>query len=254
MKLNCDLGESFGLWKMGLDAQVMPHINLANIACGFHASDPLTMSKTLSLAKQHQVSIGAHPAYPDLVGFGRRSMACSSEELQALFVYQIGALQALAVTQGLTLSYVKPHGALYNDMMKDIKVFNGICQAISRYNNKLALMIQALPDTHQFQEVADRYGITLWFEAFADRNYQDNGLLVPRSQANAVITEPKAVLARCQTLLEHGHLLSENSNTIEMQVDTLCVHGDNPSAVDLVKQLNDLIKRSANTEQSDGSV
>ncbi len=126
MKLNCDLGESYGNWTMGLDTQVMPHIDQANIACGFHAGDPLVMLNTLKLAKQHNVSIGAHPSYPDLVGFGRRTMKCSTEELVALVLYQVAAIDGVAKSLGMNLDYVKPHGALYNDMMSDVQVRESI--------------------------------------------------------------------------------------------------------------------------------
>ena len=143
MKLNCDLGESFGAWTMGLDCEVMPYIDQANIACGFHAGDPLVMQKTLALAKQCNVTIGAHPSYPDLVGFGRRSIACSSDEIIALIHYQVAALAGMASIQGLSIDYVKPHGALYNNMMRKPEVLNAILTALSQYPNKLALMLQA---------------------------------------------------------------------------------------------------------------
>ena len=149
MKLNCDLGESFGSWTMGLDEQVMPYIDQANIACGFHAGDPLVMQKTLELAKQHNVCIGAHPSYPDLVGFGRRSMNCSSDEIIAMVIYQVAAIDGVAKSLGVEVSYVKPHGALYNDMMVNSQVRLAILSALSRYPKKLALMLQATPELAQ---------------------------------------------------------------------------------------------------------
>ncbi|MEW6984538.1 5-oxoprolinase subunit PxpA [Colwelliaceae bacterium 6471] len=241
MKLNCDLGEGFGCWQKGLDAEIMPFIDYANIACGFHASDPLTMRKTVKLAKANNVGIGAHPGYADLIGFGRRSIAYPADELIAIIQYQIGALQALCENEDTCVSYVKPHGALYNDMMRDLNIFTLVCQAISALKYPLPLMIQALPNTSAFKTIAEQYGVPLWFEAFADRHYQDNGLLTPRSNANAVIENEDEVLARCRLLIDKQQLLSENNQNIALQVDTLCVHGDNPQAVALVKQLRALI-------------
>ena len=145
MKLNCDMGEAFGAWPMGLDEQIMPYVDQANIACGFHASDPLTMSKTVALAKQHGVTIGAHPGYPDLVGFGRRNMDIAPAELKALIQYQVGALQGICRAQGVEVAYVKPHGALYNTMMKDFSVLETVMQAVSELDSSLILMVMAIP-------------------------------------------------------------------------------------------------------------
>ncbi|WP_440876305.1 5-oxoprolinase subunit PxpA [Thalassotalea sp. PLHSN55] len=244
MKLNCDLGESFGTWQKGQDDEIMPLIDQANIACGFHASDPLTMQKTVQLAVKHQVSIGAHPAYPDLVGFGRRTMAIEGQELEAIIIYQIGALQAFCQQQGVQLDYVKPHGALYNDMMKNTDLFQHVCRAIASVSAKLKLMIQALPDTLVFQQIASEHGIALYFEAFADRNYQSDGFLVPRSEPNAVITDKQLVIERCQQLMSTGHILDINNQPLAMQIDSLCVHGDNQQALALVKTIRQQMSRN----------
>ncbi len=241
MKLNCDLGEGFGAWVKGLDSEIMPHIDLANIACGFHASDPVTMQKTINLAQLHNVTIGAHPGYPDLIGFGRRSMKLSPQELSANLLYQIGALQSLCLSQQTKVCYVKPHGALYNDMMADPAIFTIICQTLTKLPSKLPLIVQALPDTSAFRAIAKQYKISLWFEAFADREYQDNGLLVERSHKAAVIHDADKVVARCQYLLEHQQLLSINNQPLSLTVDTLCVHGDNPTAVALAQKLSKLL-------------
>ena len=171
LKLNCDLGESFGSWKMGLDEAVMPHIDQANIACGFHAGDPLVLQKTLAMAKENGVTIGAHPGYPDLVGFGRRSMKVSAAELKAMVQYQIAAIDGMAATQGLTLSYVKPHGAMYNDMMADASVRATIMAAIAEYHRPVVLMLQSTPNAETHLEEAKAAGIELLFEIFADRCY-----------------------------------------------------------------------------------
>jgi len=235
--LNCDLGESFGHWQQATDSHVMPLIDYANIACGFHAGDPLTMVNTVKLAKQHKVTIGAHPSYPDLVGFGRRSMAMSNEELIATITVQIGALQAICSAQSTHVDFVKPHGALYNDMMKNNDIFTAVCTAIAQLPQPLKLMIQALPDMQYHLETADKFGISLIFEAFADRHYQDNGLLVPRSQKNAVIEDAEQVCQRIEHYRQTGHLLSENNQPLALYIDTLCVHGDNPEAIALVTQI-----------------
>jgi len=170
--LNCDLGESFGHWQQDTDRHVMPLIDNANIACGFHAGDPLTMTNTVTLAKQHKVTMGAHPSYPDLVGFGRRSIAMPMNELIATIIVQIGALQAICSAQQATVDYVKPHGALYNDMMKDKDIFTAVCKAIAQLPQPLKLMMQALPDMQLHLDTARSFGVKLIFEAFADRHYQ----------------------------------------------------------------------------------
>jgi UPF0271 protein len=154
--LNCDIGESYGAWTMGLDAEVMPYIDCANIACGFHAGDPSVMRKTVALALSHDVTIGAHPAYPDLVGFGRRSMACSPQEIQDLLHYQIGALDGVARAQGGRVSYVKPHGAMYNDMMANPTQLRAVIEGIARYNAELPLMLLAMRDNSAAQATRRR--------------------------------------------------------------------------------------------------
>lgn len=244
MLLNCDLGEGFGCWSKGKDAEIMPYIDVANIACGFHAGDPTIMQKTISLAKKNKVTIAAHPGYSDLAGFGRRSIKVSEDELFALLIYQIGALQALATAQQVKVTMVKPHGALYNDMMADIAIFASICQAIAQLDNSLILIIQALPDTTMFQKVADDFGLSLQFEAFADRNYQSNGLLVPRNETNASITETTDIVKRCQHLFTHQELLDQNGIPLSLKVDTLCIHGDHHNAVDISKALRSSMKKN----------
>ncbi|GGO64663.1 5-oxoprolinase subunit PxpA [Bowmanella pacifica] len=240
MLLNCDLGESFGNWKMGLDDQVMPFIDQANIACGFHAGDPDVMQHTLSLAKQHQVSIGAHPAYLDLQGFGRRSMHLSSQEIINLLHYQIGALSAMATVQGMQLSYVKPHGALYNDMMAKPAVFAAVVEAIASFPQQLKLMILATAEPEQYQTAAGQ--VELLFEAFADRRYQDNGHLTPRSQPDAVL-DTEQTLQQVKLLAAEGTVITQSGRKLALNPDTLCVHGDNPHALAMVKQIRDLLPR-----------
>lgn len=241
LKLNCDLGESFGSWKMGLDEAVMPHIDQANIACGFHAGDPLVLQKTLALAKENQVTIGAHPGYPDLVGFGRRSVKTTPAELKAMVQYQIAAIDGMAATQGLTLSYVKPHGAMYNDMMADDAVRAVIMEAVAEYHRPLVLMLQSTPRADQHLQEAREAGLELWFEIFADRCYDDDGKLLARTKPGAVHSKDK-MLAQVKQLKEQGTVTTVSGHTLTLQADTLCVHGDNMDGVNAIQDIRKLIQ------------
>ena len=240
LMLNCDLGESYGSWKMGRDEDVMPHIDQANIACGFHGGDPLVMRKTLALAKQHGVMPGAHPAYPDLVGFGRRSMNCSADEIEAFVQYQVAALDGLAKIHGLELAYVKPHGALYNDMMAKESVRAPIMQAIAGYHRPIRLMLQATPEMGQHRAEADALGIELWFEAFADRCYDDDGKLLARSKPGAVHPRDK-MLAQVEQICREGTVTTVSGHTLELSPDTLCVHGDNEEGIAAIIEIRNII-------------
>jgi 5-oxoprolinase (ATP-hydrolysing) subunit A len=240
MKLNCDLGESFGSWQMGLDNEVMPHIDMANIACGFHAGDADVMAHTLSLAKQHGVMLGAHPSYPDLQGFGRRSMALSQQEIINCLRYQIGALDGMARSMGLSLSYVKPHGALYNDMMAHPEVFAAVLDAVAGYYQPLKLMLLATKDQHSYQDMANAANVHLLFEAFADRRYTDEGKLMPRSQSGAVLLEAE-MLAQVSQLINQGTVTTASGKTLALSADTLCVHGDNQAAIAQVQKIKALL-------------
>ncbi len=242
MLLNCDLGESYGSWTMGLDAEVMPHIDQANIACGFHGGDPLTIRKTLALAAEHGVAIGAHPAYPDLVGFGRRPMNLSADEIVANLHYQVAALEGMANTQGLQLQYVKPHGALYNDMMAKREVRQAVMQAVATYHQPLALMLQATPDEQQHREEAAEFDLPLLFEAFADRCYDDDGKLLSRSKPGAVHDRAR-MLAQVEQLQREATVTTVSGHTIPLQADTLCVHGDNLEGVQAIQAIRALVDR-----------
>lgn len=239
--LNCDLGESFGSWTMGLDEQAMPHIDLANIACGFHGGDPDVMVRTLKLAKQHGVTIGAHPSYPDLQGFGRRSMHCSASEIVNLIHYQVAALDGMAQCQGLSLSYIKPHGALYNDMMAKPEVWQALLQAVASYHKPLKLMILATADAAHYQQQAAAAGVNLLLEAFADRRYTDAGKLTPRSQAGAVLHGAE-VLAQVRQLVAQGSVTTDSGKTLPLAADTLCVHGDNVAAITQLTEIRELLR------------
>lgn len=242
IKLNCDLGESFGAWQMGLDAQVMPLIDQANVACGFHAGDPTVLVNTLNLAKQHQVQIGAHPSYDDKQGFGRRSVKMNADELKHLLWYQIAAVDGVAKSLGLELSYVKPHGALYNDMMASPALLDTVMQAVASYHKPLKLMLLATASATEHKQLAKGYQLELLFEAFADRRYKNDGSLTPRSQAGSVL-DHQAALAQVQQLLHSGTVQSDTGQSVAIRADTLCVHGDNPQAVALVQSIRQLLSQ-----------
>ncbi|MDW7548870.1 5-oxoprolinase subunit PxpA [Pseudoalteromonas sp. McH1-7] len=242
MLLNCDLGESFGAWKMGLDEQVMPHIDMANVACGFHAGDPDVLAKTLTLVKNHQVILGAHPSYPDRQGFGRRSMSLSAQELTHHLHYQIAAIDGMAQVQHTSLHYVKPHGALYNDMMKSEAVMTTVLNAIACYPKKLKLMILASAKQDIHQKLAEQHGVTLIFEAFADRLYRDDGLLTPRSEPLAV-HDKAALLAQVEQLRKYSRVTTASGKSLTLRADTLCVHGDNAASIALIQEIKSMINQ-----------
>jgi UPF0271 protein len=240
MLLNCDLGESYGHWAMGHDVAVMPYIDQASIACGFHAGDPLTICNTLALAAEHGVAIGAHPAYPDVVGFGRRHMALSRDEIIAALHYQIAALDGMAQIQGLTLSYVKPHGALYHDMMSRDDVRSAIFQAIGSYHRPLALVMQSTANQEAHSAQADTANVQVLFEAFADRCYANDGSLLHRSQPNAIHNRER-MLAQVQQLQQDSTVTAADGTVIPLKVDTLCVHGDNAEGVQAIEAIRSLV-------------
>lgn len=238
IKINCDMGESFGIYKIGNDEQIMPYINMANLACGFHAGDALTMAKSIRLAYENGIEIGAHPSYEDLVGFGRRSMVCSLEEIKSIVLYQMGALDGIARAFNSKITYVKPHGALYNDMMKDVNILKSIISAISDYDANIKLMLLSGPKNDENAALALSYGVSLVYEVFADRNYNDDGTLVSRTKENALITDELAVLERMTLLKEKGYLYSINQQRLFLKTNTVCVHGDGPNALSFVKNIH----------------
>ncbi len=241
IRLNCDMGESFGIWKMGQDEEIMPYIHLANLACGFHASDSITMNRSVELAKKHNVTIGAHPSYQDLVGFGRRSILCSLEEIKSIVLYQLGALNAFCKAHGTAVAYVKPHGALYNDMMRDENIFKAILSAISSFDKNIRLMVLSKQDNEAYEYTAKLYGVGLLYEVFADRNYNDDGSLVSRIKENATIEDEFEVMQRVQTLKENGFFESINGEKLYLRTDTICVHGDGAHALEFIKALRKVL-------------
>lgn len=250
IKLNCDMGESYAVWTMGDDQAVMPYIDMANIACGFHAGGPAIMARTIELAKQHGVTIGAHPAYPDIQGFGRRSMAFSAAELQAIIHYQLGAMQALCDAQQAELSYLKPHGALYNDMQRSAELFRQVCEAVAQFNQgrqqrqlaPLFLLTLASADPTAQIRIAADYGLTLQFEAFADRRYEADGSLRSRDNADAVLTKRDDILAQVRAFKAEAAITAVDGSALKLNADTLCVHGDNSESMATVAAIRQLLQ------------
>ena len=230
--MNVDSGESFGRYKLGLDEEVFKYVTSANIACGFHAGDPNVMRRTVKLAKELGVAVGAHPGFPDLMGFGRRKMEVKAEELRNYILYQVGALYAFVKAEGMELQHVKPHGALYNMAWDRRDYAEAIVAAIKEFNPNLILVA---PQNSLMREVGEAEGIKVAYEFFADRNYLRSGRLVPRSHPNALVTDPKEVVKRVIKAVDEGKVISIDGEVLEVEVHTICVHGDSPGAVELAK-------------------
>lgn len=233
--INCDLGESYGHFNVGQDAQIMPHITSANVACGFHSGDPVTMAHTVELAKKYGIAVGAHPGYPDLMGFGRREMKLSAEETRSYVTYQIGALQAFAKASNISLQHVKPHGALYNMATKDRDVSKSIAEAVHSVDSDLILVA---PPNSMIAKIATEMGLCVALEAFADRAYNSDGTLVSRNQAHSLITDPRRVVERAKRMIEKGTVLDIGGEIVQLgEVHTVCIHGDTPNAVEMARVL-----------------
>lgn len=232
--LNCDLGESYGAWRMGDDATVLGEVSSANIACGFHAGDPDTMRRTVQLAAARGVAIGAHPSLPDLQGFGRREMAISADEAQALVLYQIGALSAFAHSEGVRLHHVKPHGALYNMAARDRVLAAAIAAAVAGFDRSLILVGLAGSASLAAGRAA---GLAVAAEAFCDRRYCADGSLTPRREPGAVIHDIDEAVAQGLSIALHGSAIDANGNPVAINADTLCIHGDRPDAAAFARRL-----------------
>lgn len=240
--LNCDMGESFGAYEMGRDAEVMPYITSANIACGWHAGDPLVMDRTVALAKRHGVGVGAHPGYPDLMGFGRRPMELAPEELRNYLIYQIGSLLGFCRAHGVRLAHVKPHGSLYNTAVVNPRVARAVAEAVVAVDPDLVYVALAGPKGRLVRLVAEELGMRVKCEAFPDRAYTPEGNLAPRSQPGAVIHDPELVAERALRMASTGEVIAVDGHVVRLDPDTLCVHGDNPEAVELVRRIRRTIE------------
>ncbi|NII10957.1 5-oxoprolinase subunit PxpA [Oleiagrimonas sp. C23AA] len=239
--LNCDMGESFGAWHMGADTEVMPWITSANIACGFHAGDPLTMRHTVRAAVEAGVAIGAHVGLPDLVGFGRRAMAVKPDELEAMCVVQIGALQAMAQASGGQIAHLKPHGALYHMVEADTALADAIVAAVRSLGDGIRIVGLA---GGTLVKRAEDAGLAVAHEAFVDRAYQPSGALMPRGQPGAVIEDPQQAVRQALSLATKGEVLCGDGQTLSVRADTLCVHGDRAHAAAFAQALHEGLRRA----------
>ncbi len=237
--LNCDMGESYGAWKMGADAEVMPFITSANIACGFHGGDPATIRKTVRLAVDHGVAIGAHPSLPDLMGFGRRVMRISPQDMYDLVVYQAGAVEAFARAAGAKLHHVKCHGALYNMAANDEALSEAMVRAVKDLGSGVALY--ALSGSKNL-EIGKKAGVRTVGEVFADRGYSDDGTLAPRDKAGGMIVDAAASVKQALAMIEEGYVTSLAGKRVPVAADTMCLHGDQPGAVTFAKTLRETFK------------
>lgn len=232
--LNCDMGESFGAYTIGADAEVMASISSANVACGYHGGDPGVMRRTVRLAREKGVSVGAHPGYPDLAGFGRREMRLSPGEVEDMVLYQVGALAAIAHGEGVALRHVKAHGALYNMAVRDGALADAIARATRAFDPSLVLF--GLPGSELLRAGRDA-GLAVAAEGFADRAYEPDGSLTPRSREGSVIHDPQAVVARAVRMVTGRRVTATDGSEIALKVDTLCTHGDTPGAAGLTRLL-----------------
>jgi UPF0271 protein len=232
--LNCDMGESFGAYRIGDDERVMASITSANIACGFHAGDPTVIRRTVRLAREAGVAVGAHPGFPDLVGFGRREMRMSPKDVEDAVLYQVAALQGIAAAEGVTLQHVKAHGALYNMAAKDAQLADAIARAVAAIDRRLILF--GLPAS-ELIAAGERHGLRVAAEAFADRAYERDGSLASRSLAGSVIHDPQAVTDRVLRMVREGRVSARDGSEVSLQAGTICVHGDTPGAADLAAGL-----------------
>lgn len=239
--LNCDMGESFGPWVMGQDTDVLPLVSSANIACGFHAGDPGTMRKTVAAAIGNGVSLGAHPGLPDLSGFGRRAMDITPQQAYDMVVVQVGAMAATAASQGARLHHVKAHGALYNMAVRDLGLARALAQAVRDVDPSLVFYALASSD---MARVASEVGLAVAHEVFADRSYQPDGSLTPRSRPDAMIEDPEQSIQQVLRMITEGRVVAVDGTSVEVRADTLCIHGDQPGAVVFAKAIRAALQQA----------
>ena len=232
--INCDMGESFGRWELGADADVLPHVSSANIACGAHAGDPGVMRRTLNLAQQRGVACGAHPGFADIAGFGRREIPITASETRDLVLWQIGALEAIARSEGIRLRHVKAHGALYNMAARDHALADALARAVAEFDRSLVFFGLA---GSGMLDAGRRAGLDVAAEGFADRAYEPDGSLTPRSVPGSVIHDVNEVVARAVRLVRESRVTARTGLDLVLRIDTLCVHGDTPGAASLARAL-----------------
>ena len=237
--INCDMGESFGVYTLGADEEMMKYITAANIACGWHAGDPLVMDKTVKLAVQHGVQIGSHPGFPDLMGFGRRTMSATPQEIEEYVLYQTGALYAFTKANGAELRHVKSHGALGNMAFVDLDVARAIAKGAARFSKELIFMALA---NSPLVTAAQELGLKVALEAYPERAYNDDGTLRSRKLPGASIHDPAVAVQRAVQMVKEGTVTSYDGNIVNVKVDSLCIHGDNPMAPQIARALVEALK------------
>jgi len=229
--INCDMGESFGAYTLGMDREVIKYISSANIACGYHAGDPQVMNKTVRLARENGVAAGAHPGYPDLAGFGRRNMDCAPAEVRDFVIYQVAALNGFCGLHGIKMQHVKPHGNLYNMSVGNEALSRAIAEAIAAVDSDLIWVVLGGAQSSLAKKIAAETGIRVAFEAFPDRTYDPDGKLTSRKLPGAVIEDPKRSVEQALRMAVDGEIVAVDGSRLQMEIHTLCLHGDNPSAV-----------------------
>ena len=239
--LNCDVGESYGAYRIGADDALMPWITSANVACGYHAGDPLVMDETVRLAVRHGVGIGAHPGFPDLLGFGRRAMQLAPGEVENYVLYQVGALAAFARAAGVELAHVKPHGALYNVAARDVETARAVVRGVARAGADLILVGLA---GSALLEAAREAGLIVASEGFADRVYNPDGTLRSRRLPGALLESPAAAAEQALRIARDGTVTAHNGEEISLHVDTICIHGDTPAAVEIAQAIRQKLARA----------
>jgi len=242
--LNADAGESFGHWRLGADETLFPILSSVNLATGFHAGDPLTMQRSVRLAKKYGVSAGAHPGFPDLVGFGRRDLAATPEQVYSDVLYQIGALDAFLRVEGMKMHHVKPHGALYLQMVRNKETALAVARAVKDYDAELPLVL--LFGT-PMEEAAREIGVRYVREAFPDRAYLSDGRLSPRSMEGSLIRDPERAAERAVQMVLEGRIPALDGGEVEVRAETLCVHGDNPEAVEIARAVRRALEEAGVT-------
>ena len=239
--LNCDMGESFGPWQMGRDAEIMPFITSANIACGFHAGDPATIAETIELAMRYGVSVGAHPGFPDMQGFGRRTMSFTAGEVFDIVQYQVAAVKGMCEARGGRLRHVKPHGALYNQAAKDMDLANAVARAVASIDRSLVLY--GLSGS-SLLTAANEAGIAYSSEVFADRTYQPDGSLTSRTCGNALINDAELAAQQVIGMVRDGRVAAYGGNVISIAADTICIHGDAANAVEFARVIRNALENN----------
>jgi UPF0271 protein len=242
--LNADAGESFGPWRMGADERLFPHLSSVNVACGFHAGDPVTMGRSVRLARAHGVAVGAHPGFPDTAGFGRRDLAMSEDELHAAVLYQLGALDAFLRGHGERLRHVKAHGALHHRIARDEAAADAVAAAVRDFDRGLPFVVLGGPGGATMRGAAERHGLRPVAEGFPDRAYLPDGRLAPRGVEGAVVADAQRIAARALRMAAEAEVEAIDGSVVRLEVETLCLHGDTPGAHDAAATVRIVLERA----------